>query len=70
MNNELVKMVANKIGVSEDKANTAVETVLGYVKDKLPQPIANQVNNVIEGGSSSASGIAGKVGSMFGGEKG
>ncbi len=69
MNNELVKMVANKIGVSEDQANTAVETVIGYVKDKLPQPIANQVNNVVEG-SSSGGGIAGKVEGLFGSNKG
>ncbi len=69
MNNELVKTVADRIGVSEDKANTAVETVIGYVKDKLPQPIASQVEKVV-GGGSSGGGLADKVGGVFGSNKG
>ncbi len=67
MNNELVNMVADRIGISQEKASTAVDTVLGYVKDKLPQPIASQVDNVINKGESG--GLGGALGSVFGKDK-
>ncbi len=41
-----VKLVLPKTGVSQDVAEKAVETVLGYLKEKLLAPIAAQ----IEGG--------------------
>ncbi len=67
---ELVKMVADKVGISQDKANTAVDTVLGYVKSNLPQGIASQIDNVVGGGSSSGGGgIGGAIGGMLGGDK-
>lgn len=47
---ELVKMVAEKTGISEELAKTAVQVVLGYLKDKLPAPIAGQIDGVISGG--------------------
>jgi hypothetical protein len=33
-------MVTQKIGITEQQAKEAVQTVLGFVKDKLPAPIA------------------------------
>lgn len=50
---ELIKLVAQKTGLSHDQAKTAVETVLNFVKSKLPAPIAAQVDAVINGGGSS-----------------
>jgi hypothetical protein len=47
---ELVKMVADKTGISEELAKTAVQVVLGYLKDKLPAPIAGQIDGVLSGG--------------------
>ena len=47
---ELVKLVAKKTGISEELAKTAVQVVLGYLKDKLPAPIAGQIDGVISGG--------------------
>ena len=44
---ELIKQVVSKTGISEDQARTAVTTVLGFVKDKLPAPIASQIDNAI-----------------------
>ena len=44
---ELVKLVSEKTGLSEQKARTAVETVVDFLKDKLPAPIAGQVDNVL-----------------------
>lgn len=47
---ELVKLVSKKAGISESQAKTAVETVLKFLKQKLPQPIAGQVDTLIAGG--------------------
>ena len=46
---ELVKQVAQRTGISEDNARTAVTTVLGFLKDKLPAPIAGQIDSVVGG---------------------
>ncbi|HEV8135122.1 MAG TPA: hypothetical protein VGP85_10615 [Pyrinomonadaceae bacterium] len=59
---ELVKQVAQRTGISEDNARTAVTTVLGFLKDKLPAPIAGQIDNVVGGG-----GIEGDLSSAVGG---
>lgn len=66
---ELVKQVASKTGISEDQARSAVTTVLGFLKDRLPEPIAGQLDNVVSGGGAAAGGlgdIASKVGGIFG----
>ena len=65
---EIVKLVAQKTGLSEDKAKTAVETVIGFLKDKLPGPIAGQIDSVL-GGKGDAGGLGGVaqgLGGMFG----
>lgn len=53
---ELVKLVSKKTGLSEAMAKTAVETVLGYLKKKLPAPIAAQIDGVL-GGAGAAKGV-------------
>ena len=66
---ELIKTVTEKAGISTDQAKTAVTTVLGFLKDKLPAPIAGQIENVIGGGGEGASGLGGlasKVGGLLG----
>ena len=40
---ELIKMVSSKAGIQEAQAKTAVETVMGFLKQKLPAPIAGQL---------------------------
>ncbi len=60
---ELVKLVAQKAGISEAQARTAVTEVLSFVKQKLPAPIAAQIDSVLGGGLSD---ISKKVGGLFG----
>ncbi len=48
---ELVKLVAQRTGISEAQAREAVETVLGFLKDKLPAPIAGQIDGLLSGGA-------------------
>ncbi len=41
---ELIKLVSSKAGIQEAQAKTAVETVVKFLKDKLPAPIAGQLD--------------------------
>jgi uncharacterized protein (DUF2267 family) len=58
---ELVKLVAQKVGISEAQAKQAVTVVLGFLKERLPAPIASQVDNAINN-----PGVAGALGGLFG----
>ncbi|MFN2515789.1 MAG: hypothetical protein ABR556_06205 [Pyrinomonadaceae bacterium] len=70
---ELIKRVKAVTGISEDQARSAVTTVLDFVKERLPESIAGEVDNVIgdAGGiaddlASNIGDMASKVGGMFG----
>jgi nucleoid DNA-binding protein len=39
---DLIKLVAEKTGISPEQAKTAVETVMGFVKEKLPPEFPNR----------------------------
>lgn len=58
---QLVNMVAQRAGISADQAQTAVQTVLGFLKDKLPGPIASQLDSVV-GGQAPNTGQMGQMG--------
>ena len=64
---ELIKQVTEKTGISEAQARTAVETVVGFLKDKLPAPVAGQVDGVLGGAAGAVGGLAGQAGDMLGG---
>ena len=63
---ELVKMVADRVGISEAQAKQAVEMTLAFLKDKLPEPIAGQLDAALEGDVSSLGDLAGGLGKLFG----
>jgi hypothetical protein len=65
---KLVSLVAEKVGISEDMARTAVETVVNFLKDKLPAPVAGQIDRVLEGDdlAGKAGDIAKGLGGLFG----
>jgi len=62
---ELIKLVVKKVGIDEKQAKMAVETVLKFLKDKLPKPIASQIDGVL--GGKGAGNIAGQAGDVLGG---
>lgn len=70
---ELIQLVSQKVGISEENARQAVETVIEFLEKKLPEPIAGQLESFIEGGGLGqagdvAEGLSGLLGG-FGGEK-
>jgi hypothetical protein len=51
---ELLNQVAEKTGLPLDKAQDAIDAVLGFLKDKLPDPIAAQPDKFLGGNDEGA----------------
>lgn len=64
---QVVSMVQERTGIDEDKARTAVETVADFLKDRLPGPIAGQIDSVLSGSGGGQDSPMDRVGGMFGG---
>jgi len=63
----LINMVAQRAGLSEDKARTAVETVVGFLKERAPAGVSGQIDSLVSGGAgSSIGGAASGLGGMLG----
>jgi hypothetical protein len=69
---DIVKTVAEKAGIGEAQAQIAVSVITGMLKDKLPAPIAGQLDSLLGGGQASEGdgGIMDKAGDLLGGVKG
>lgn len=61
---ELIQRVTAAAGISEDEARSAVTTVLGFVKERLPASIAGEVDNVIGDASGMAGDLANNIGDL------
>jgi hypothetical protein len=47
---ELVNKVAEKTGVGADTVRTVLTTAADFIKQKLPPPLAGQVDMLLKGG--------------------
>jgi hypothetical protein len=64
---ELVQLVSEQTGLSEEMSRQAVEIVMGFLKDKLPAPIAGQIDNLLDGADLDDLGdLAQGLGGLFG----
>lgn len=79
---QLIKLVMAKTGLSESMATMAVDVVLGFIKEKLPRSVADQIWTLLGlDAADSKTGKAGKddgigvddvlkgLGGMLGGQK-
>jgi uncharacterized protein (DUF2267 family) len=73
---ELINLVVQETGISQDDARKAVEVVVNALKSKLPAPIASHVDAFLAGGTSgdmntladeAGEMLKGKLGGLFGG---
>jgi hypothetical protein len=48
---QLIGQVSQRAGISPDQARTAVQTVAEFVKQRLPGPMASQVDGILAGQS-------------------
>jgi hypothetical protein len=65
--NELINLIVQKTGISQENAQKAAQTAIDFLKTKLPAPIAGQLDAVLAG---DMSGIAGQAGEMLKGKLG
>ena len=65
---ELVKLVVAKTGLSEEMTTTAVQTVLDFLKQRLPAPIAERLEDLLgdEEGQLDLGDLAAGLGSLLG----
>lgn len=56
--NELIRQIAQRTGIGEDKAQQAAETVISFIKSKFPS-IGGQLDSLTAGGD-----VSEKAGSM------
>jgi hypothetical protein len=75
---ELINLVVQKTGISQDDARKAVEVIVSTLKSKLPGPIASHLDSFIAGGMSGGLNtladeatqmLKGKLGSFLGSGK-
>jgi len=73
--NELVNVVVQKTGLSQEDAQKAVTAVIDFLKTKLPGPIASHLDGFLAGGTQGTLGaleaeagelLKGKLGGLFG----
>jgi hypothetical protein len=70
---ELINQMTSRTGMSKEQAQQAIEMVVGFVKTKLPEPIASQVDGFVSGSGGGAADMMGQaqqalgnLGGMFG----
>ena len=49
---ELIKIIVQKTGISEENAQQVVQVTLGFLKAKLPTPLAAQLDSFLTAGTS------------------
>jgi len=64
---DLLNSVAEKTGLPLDKAQGAIDAVMEFMKDKLPAPLASQIEKFMGGAGDAAGGLTDKVGDAAGG---
>jgi hypothetical protein len=75
---QLIQQITAKTGISEDQARQAIDMAMGFVKEKLPEPIASQLDGFLGGGGDAGGGgmmgmvqdqLGGMMGGLMGGGK-
>jgi hypothetical protein len=64
---QLIAMVVEKTGISEEAAQNAVDVVISFVKEKLPEPVAGQIDGIMSGETGAEGGIGDALKGMLGG---
>lgn len=65
---ELVKTIMEKTGLPEAQARQVAQVAVDFIKEKLPEPLAGQLDKILAGGG--AEDLLKKgLGGLFGGKK-
>ena len=64
---ELIKQITSKTGISAAQAKDAVDSVMKFISEKLPAPLAEQVKAALTGGGAANLGdVAKGIGDLLG----
>lgn len=64
---DLVELISKKTGIPEETAQTVINVVLGYLKDKLPDPLGGVVDMLLGGaGAAGGAGLDDLLGGILG----
>ena len=63
---ELVNLIVEKTGIPEATARQVVDVVIEFLKEKLPDPIADSLEDMLEG--KGAANLLGGLSGLFGGK--
>ena len=71
---EVVKLITERTGLPADQARAAAQTVIDFLKTKLPESMAGYVDMALNSGAiddiaGQAGGMLGGLGGLFGGTK-
>jgi uncharacterized protein (DUF2267 family) len=64
---QIAQQVAEKTGLSKEMAMTAVQVVIDQLKQRLPAPVAGQIDAALAGGGEAGGGLSGMAKGLFGG---
>jgi hypothetical protein len=65
---ELIAQIVNKTGISEAQARSAAETVVGFIKGKLPDSVGGHIDSALGSAAGALGGLdIGAVTSGLGG---
>ncbi len=59
--NEIIEQIKQRASISDGAAKTALQTVVNFLKEKLPAPVASQIENVLGMHGASAGQSGGNV---------
>jgi len=65
---ELIKQIVTKTGISEAQARSAAETVVGFLKGKLPDAVGGHLDSALGSAAGAVGGLdIGSITSSLGG---
>ncbi|HEX6916233.1 MAG TPA: hypothetical protein VF145_13380 [Chitinophagaceae bacterium] len=62
---EIIKTLMQKVNLNEEQANKTVDTVVTYLKDKMPNGIGKQVETFLKNEPVGPTGIKEKISGVF-----
>ena len=69
MQQQLIEQLSQRVGIPPEKAEAAIDAVVGYLKEHLPGPVGSQLDKVVSGEEGAGAGLlkaAQNLGGMFG----
>jgi hypothetical protein len=60
--NELINQITQRTGISQNQAQQAVQVVVGFLKQRLPAPVASQLGSFVSGQGTQGTGQGGVMG--------